>query len=284
MLLSALTFTAMTSLIKYLGHDYSPATQTFYRQSAGLLVLAPLILRDPAAAFRASRHDLLLFRAAAGTIGLVLAFYAFQEMPLAEANALSFTRSLWLIPLAAYFLHETVGVWRFGAAIVGFGGTLLMLAPSLSGQAPLLPALAALGSALLFALTVTGMKALTRDHTIMSLTVWSAALGFVFSAPIAALNWQWPAPFDLFLLCLMGVLGLVNQVFYMKGMSLGDAAAMAPLDYTRLVFAIILGMAAFHEVPNWVTILGALIVIGSTLVITIREERLNRRRPPPPME
>lgn len=53
----------------------------------------------------------------------------------------------------------------------------------------------------------------------------------------------------------MGVLGLLNQVFYIKGMSLGDAAAMAPIHYTRLVFAIIVGLAFFHEVPNWVTML-----------------------------
>lgn len=279
MLLSALGFTGMTALIKYLGGDYSPALQTFYRSAASLFVLAPIILRDPRGAFRATRKDILLFRAFAGTLAVVLAFYAYQEMPLADANALSFTRTLWLIPLAAFVLRESVGPWRLGAGVAGFGGVLLMLQPSVGGEAPLLPALAALASAFLFALTVTGMKTLTRDHSITVITVWSAALGFLLATPLAFLSWAWPTPVDFLLLCLMGVLGLASQVTYIKGMSLGDAAAMAPVDYTRLVFAILLGFVLFGELPNWVTIAGALIVIASTLVITIREERLSRRPP-----
>lgn len=279
MLASAVTFTLMTSLIKLLGDDYSPALQTFYRQAAGLIVLLPVILRDPVGAFRTSRPGILLFRSFAGTLGLILAFWAYQEMPLAEANALSFTRTLWIVPLAIFVLREKIGPWRMGATIVGFGGVLLMLQPSIANAVGL-PAGAALASAALFAMTVTGMKVMTRDHSVTVLMVWSATLGFVLAIPFAALEWRWPSLVDLALLAAMGVLGLLNQVFYIKGMSLGDAAAMAPIDYTRLVFAIIVGLAFFHEAPNWVTMLGALIVIASTLVITLRE--LHFKKPAPP--
>src|SRR5690606_3099854 len=123
-------------------------------------------------------------------------------------------------------------------------------------------------SALLFATTTTGVKLLTRDHSTMVLTVWSAVLGLVLSLPIAVWEWRWPAPLDLALLGAMGVLGLVTQACYIKGMSLGDAAAMAPIDYTRLIFAILFGLILFQEMPNLVTMAGALIVIASTLVIT----------------
>ena len=64
MLASAITFTVMTMLIKFLGEDYPAALQTFYRQLAGLLVLLPLILRNPRAAFRTTRPGILLFRVA----------------------------------------------------------------------------------------------------------------------------------------------------------------------------------------------------------------------------
>ena len=277
MLASALTFTVMTSLIKYLGDDYPPALQAFYRQAAGLVVLAPIILRDPRAAFRAKRYGVLWFRALAGTLGVILAFYAYQEMPLAEANALSFTRTLWIVPLAVFVLRETVGVWRLGATIVGFGGALVMLQPSVGGAAPTLPALAALASAGLFAMTVTGMKILTRDHSVTVLTVWSATLGFFLAAPFALVQWRVPTLLDFLLLSLMGALGLCTQVCYIKGMALGDAAAMAPIDYTRLIFALMFGFVLFHEIPNAVTILGALIVMGSTLVITLREAHVSKR-------
>jgi drug/metabolite transporter (DMT)-like permease len=279
MLGSAVTFTLMTSLIKYLGDDYSPALQTFYRQAAGLLVLLPLILRDPVVAFRTSRPGILLFRSLAGTLGMVLAFWAYQEMPLAEANALSFTRTLWIVPLAIFVLGEKIGPWRLGATLIGFLGVLVMLQPSIANAVGW-PAGAALASAALFAMTVTGMKMMTRDHSVTVLMTWSAALGFVLAIPLAVFEWRWPEPIDLALLAAMGVLGLVTQVCYIKGMALGDAAAMAPIDYTRLVFAILFGLVLFHEVPNLVTMLGALVVIGSTLVITLRELHFKQKPAP----
>jgi drug/metabolite transporter (DMT)-like permease len=279
MLASAVTFTLMTSLIKFLGENYSPALQTFYRQAAGLIVLLPIILRDPVGSFRTTRPGILLFRSLAGTIGMILAFWAYQEMPLAEANALSFTRTLWIVPLAIFVLGEKIGAWRITATLVGFVGVLIMLQPSIANAVGW-PAAAALASAALFAMTVTGMKMMTRDHSVTVLMVWSAVLGFVLAIPLAVLEWRWPAPLDLALLAAMGVLGLVTQVCYIKGMALGDAAAMAPIDYTRLVFAILFGFALFHEVPNWITMLGALIVIGSTLVITLRELRFKQKPAP----
>ena len=280
MVASSLTFTVMTTLIKFLGHSYSPALQTFYRSAAGLVIMLPFILRDPKGAFRTTRPGVLIFRSLAGTLGMIFAFYAFQEMPLAEANALSFTRTLWVVPLAIFVLHEHVGPRRLAATFVGFLGVLLMLQPSVANSVGL-PAFAALASAMLFAGTVTGMKMMTRDHAITVLTAWSAVLGFVLAVPMAFIEWRWPTPVDLALLCAMGALGLLNQVCYIKGMSEGDAAAMAPLDYTRLVFAVIIGFAIFHEVPNLVTMTGAAIVIASTLFITLRAVRLKKTPAPP---
>ena len=129
-------------------------------------------------------------------------------------------------------------------------------------------------------MTITGMKVMTRDHSVTVLMVWSAVLGLVLSIPLAVVEWRWPEPIDLALLAAMGVLGLVTQVCYIKGMALGDAAAMAPIDYTRLVFAILFGFVLFHEVPNLITMLGALIVIGSTLVITLRDLHFKQKPPP----
>jgi drug/metabolite transporter (DMT)-like permease len=75
----------------------------------------------------------------------------------------------------------------------------------------------------------------------------------------------------------MGVLGVVAQGCYIKGMQIGDAAAMAPIDYMRLVFAVLVGFLVFHDVPKLVTVIGAAVVVCSTLFITWREARDNRR-------
>ncbi len=277
MLGSALTFTAMTTLIKYLGEDYPAALQTFYRQAAGLAILAPVILKHRSAAFATSRPGILIFRSAAGTVAMILSFYAFAKMPLADANALSFTRTLWLVPLAAFTLGERVGPLRIGAAVVGFAGVLIMIKPAMGPHFAIgLPALAMLASALLLAFTVTGMKVLTRDHAPMVILVWSAVLGLVLAIPGALFVWRWPSPSDFALLCLMGVIATANQACYIKGMQVGEAAAMAPIDYTRLVFSAAVGLLLFHEVPGPWTVAGAGVVVVSTLFITVREQQLAR--------
>ncbi|WP_293906545.1 DMT family transporter [Phenylobacterium sp.] len=277
MLGSAVTFSVMTTLIKYLGSDYPATLQTFYRQAAGLMILAPVIVRHRSAAFATTRPAIMIFRSATGTVGMILSFYAFQKMPLADANALSFTRTLWLVPLAAFVIREPVGPLRIGAAIVGFLGVLVMIRPGAGGHFAIgLPAMAMLASAFLFAFTVTGMKVLTRDHPPMVILVWSAVLGLVLSIPGAIYSWRVPGPRDLFLLCLMGVIATANQACYIKGMQSGDAAAMAPIDYTRLVFSAAAGFFLFNEVPSGWTLLGAGIVVASTLFITLREQQLAR--------
>lgn len=275
MLLSAVAFSVMATLIKFLGDDYPAALQTFYRQLAGVVVLLPVIIRHRGAAFATTRPGILIFRASAGTVGVILSFYAFQNMPLADANALSFTRTLWLVPLAIFVVREKVGALRIAAAVVGFLGVLLMVRPGAGGEFAVgVPALAMLASSFLFALTVTGMKVLTRDHAPRVILVWSAFLGLVFSLPGAALTWRVPEPVDLALLAAMGVIGVINQACYIKGMSLGDAAAMAPIDYTRLIFTAAIGFFLFSEIPTVWTVAGALVVAGSTLFITLREQRL----------
>lgn len=278
MLCSAVTFTVMTSLIKFLGDDYPAALQTFYRSAAGLIVLLPMILKDVKGAFRTTRLGILLFRSGAGTVAMILSFYSFQKLPLAEANALSFTRTLWLVPLAFFILNEKLGAWRIGAALVGFAGVVVMLSPGFAsgGHGFGWAQMAALASAALFAMTITGMKFMTRDHSPFTLLVYAAVLGVVFAIPPALFVWRWPAPADLALLCAMGVIGTITQACYIKGMQVGDAAAMAPIDYTRLVFTAAVGFWVFHEIPTWPTIVGALIVVASTLLITWREQRAAR--------
>jgi len=277
MLASALSFTVMTTLIKFLGDDYPAALQTFYRQAAGLIVLAPLILRDWRGAFHTTRPGILFFRSAVGTLAMIFSFYAFQKLPLAEANALSFTRTLWMVPLAIFILREKTGPLRVGAALVGFVGVLVMLQPGAPGHGFGLGQMAALASAAMFAMTITGMKVMTRDHSPFTLLVWSAVLGLAFSLPPALFVWRWPAPVDLALLAAMGVMGTITQGCYIKGMQIGDAAAMAPIDYTRLVFSAAIGFAIFNEVPTWATLAGAAIVVVSTLFITLREHQLSKR-------
>ncbi len=258
----------MTSLVKYLGKDFPAVLQTFYRQVASFLVLIPLILRSPTRVFVTSRPGLMLFRATLGFVGMSLSFYSYQQLPLADANALSFTRTLWIVLLASVLLREPLGMSRILATIMGFLGVLLILQPQTNSSLGW-PAAGALASALLLAMTVTGMKVMTRDHSTITLMAWSSLMGLLISALPAIYVWRWPDWLDLLLLSCMGVLGTITQTCYIKGMTAGDASVMAPLDYTRLIFAVLAGLLFFNTLPGLMTIVGSLIIIGSTLHITI---------------
>lgn len=277
MLASALLFTCMTMLVKHLGSAYPAPLQTFYRQAASLIVLLPLMIRRGAGVFATHRPAILIFRAAAGTLAIVLANYGYQELPLGLANALSFTRALWMAPLAIMLLRERVDRARVVASVIGFAGVLMILGLDINRSTALWPALAALGSALLFAFTVTGGKIISRDHSVLTILAWGASLGLVFSIPPALFCWRWPSPADFALLALMGALSIATQACYVKGIQRGDASAIAPVDYVRVVFGIAIGYFVFHEVPPWTSLVGAAIVVGAALSLAWREHGVSVR-------
>jgi drug/metabolite transporter (DMT)-like permease len=276
MLAASVVFVAMTSLVKYLGDDYAPQVQNLYRQGAALIGVLPFILRDPSGVLPVRRMGLIVMRTFCGTIGVILTFYSYQEMPLAEANALSFTRALWVTLLAALVLKETLGIHRIAALLIGFGGVILLLRPGAHFHLGL-PQAAALAATLLLALSITGMKSMTRDFRPISVLAWSALLGTLISIPASIPVWRWPSPADFALLALMGGLGVFNQFFFIRGMAACDAAAMAPLDYSRLVLSVGAGYLLFSEVPDALALAGAGVIVVSTLYITIRELHLARQ-------
>lgn len=276
MLLSAITFTLMTTLVKFLGSDYPATVQTFYRQLAGTVLLLPLMIRHGRAAFVADRFGLLLFRALATVAGFILTFESFRLLPLADANAISFTRILWVVPIAVLFLGERVGPLRLAATVSGFAGILVMMPPEASGGIAW-PHLAALGGALLLAFANVSAKSMTSSHGTLTLLVWASMLGAVLSLPPALAEWRWPSLVDLALLSTMGVAGVLNQYCSLMGLKVGDATAVIPVDYSRLVMAAAVGIMLFNEIPSANTIMGAAIIVGSTLFIIWREQQAGRK-------
>lgn len=276
MFLSAITFTLMTTLVKFLGNDYPATVQTFYRQLAGTILLLPLMAKHGRAAFIADRFGLLLFRAAATVGGFILTFESFRLLPLADANAISFTRILWVVPIAVFFLRERVGPMRLAATVIGFAGILVMMPPEASGGIGW-PQLAALGGALLLAFANVSAKSMTSSHGTLTLLVWASVLGAVLSLPPALAEWRWPSLLDLALLSVMGVAGVLNQYFSLLGLKVGDATAVIPIDYSRLVMAAAVGFVLFNEMPDANTIIGAAIIVSSTLFILWREQHAGRK-------
>jgi drug/metabolite transporter (DMT)-like permease len=272
LIISALAFTVLTVLIKSL-RDYSPPVQVLYAQAVGLMLMVPLVVRTKGKVLVIKNVPTQLARSLFAALGVTLAYYAIQHLPLADANALTFTRALWLAPLSALVLRDRVSPGSWAALVIGFIGVLLVAQPSptrIVGWAHV----AALGSAFFLALSVTGIKLLTRVNSVASIMVWSSILGILLTLPIAAGTWRWPPPDDFLLLILLGVLSAVTTASYIHGMSLGDATKLAVVDYIRLPMAVAVGYFLFREGPNALMLLGGVVIIA-TAVWSATSDRRN---------
>jgi len=269
MLASGLAYSIAMALVKLLGDSYSAPTQNAVRQAVGLIALAPFILRRPRDAFTLRRPMLMILRCGATSLSIILAYNSFHLLGLAEANALSFTRALFLVPLAALLLGERIDRHRIIATLIGFAGVLVILSPgsarSLIGWA----AAQGLMSALLVSLAVISVKHMVRDHSDLALLTWSSLLGLLFTAPFAVGSWHMPTLRDALLLSIMGVLGVVTQACYIRGMALGEASVMGPIDYVRILFTTVIGYIMFREWPLPNTYIGSALIISTAIYITI---------------
>lgn len=278
---SAFAFVVSVSLVKFLGRNLPPTLPALAHHVASLAVLLPWIVRNPVATFRTSRPGLIVGRSLATSLSMLLAFFAYQRLPLAEANALSFSRVLWLALLAVLFLGERLPPRRLLATLAGFGGVLIVLNPSGGAHVPMLPAAAGLCAALMLAASLTGVKSLTRDHGQVTLLAWSGLLGIVFTLPFALANWRTPSLHDALLLAVMGLSGAATQFCYVRGLAWGDATVVAPVDYSRIILSAGFGALFFSEQPPVSTLVGVAIIVGSTLYITWHASRAGYNQPVP---
>lgn len=280
LMISAIAFTAMTVLIKLL-QGYSAPVQALYSQLASLLLMVPLVARSRGKVLVLNGVWMQLGRSLSAAVGVTLAYYAVQELPLADANAISFTRALWIGPLAMVMLRDRIAPGTWVALLVGFGGVLIIARPT--AATPLGWAhVAAIVSAFCLALSVTGIKLLTRRNSVGTIMVWSAIMGVALMVPAAAGTWRWPEPFDFMLLSLLGAMSVVTSGAYIYGMALGDAATLAVVDYVRLPMAIIAGIFVFGEVPGAWTLVGSAIVVGTAIWAALSDRRAAAIEPAAP--
>jgi len=274
--LGAVGVTVMFVGVKLIDGALHSIQVTFIRAASGAVLLAPLYLRrDPMRLLRPKRPLAVLSRSMTATIAITLAYVSLSRLPLVDAQALSFSSTLFLVPLAAVFLGETVGLRRWSAAGVGFLGVLVMLRPSAEAN---VGALAAVGGAFMMAVTIAQVKSLTRDHAPNDVYYWGLALMGVIAAVPAAFVWRAPQAEHAVPLAMVVLGGALSQFCYVRGYAVGEAGAIAPVEYARLILAAGVGAVFFAEAPDALTYAGGALIVAATLYITIREARLGLRR------
>ncbi len=278
MLASAVAFTLYLTLAKQLGGQLDPGQLAFLRAFIALVVTIPFMMRQGWSVLRTDRPLMIFGRSLAGTLGFLLSLYALSDafsLPLSQFSAISFSRTLFVVVLAALVLREHVGPRRWIATGVGFIGVLIMVRPEggIDGGSAL-----ALASAASFALAIILVKTLSATHTPLTLLTLANIVSCLILLPLAIWKWQTPTPVQWLLVTGMAVAGVSAQFCYITAMRIGDASFQAPMDYIRLPMTAVADALVFRVLPGLSIWIGAAVIVASTLYIAWREAALGRKR------
>ncbi|MDR3526012.1 MAG: DMT family transporter [Rhizomicrobium sp.] len=274
-----LTFCLMYAAIKLAG-TVPLGEVVFFR---GFFALVPLLAWTfytvgPRAAIQTKRPLVHVVRGSVGVAAMFVNFAALALLPLATVTAFSFMQPIFAVILAALFLKEHVGRWRWGAVVVGFLGVLMMIEPH-GGLAAVIGL--HLSQGVLYALAFSFLSAVVvvwiRQ---MSATERSEAIVFYFMSACAVVGlivmvFQ-PGNFSfhtIFWLVACGLFGGTGQLLMTYSYRYGEPSLLAPFDYVSMVWAMILGWFVFGEMPEAFVLGGAAVVIVSGLLIAWREHR-----------
>ena len=277
-LLTALLLAVMFALVKLASTRGVNLVETlFYRQCGSAFCAAGLVAAGPGfRSLQSKRVGAHVGRMALGMVAMALNFLAMIMLPLAEATAIGFSVPIFSTVLAALLLGEPTGRWRWGAVAAGFIGVLLIVQPG-TGEVPLRGASVALTAALLTASVTIVIRRLGKTERATTTVFWFAASSLV---PLGVMMIWFAEAHDPVTWSILGGLALAGglaQLSLTGALRLAPVALVMPMDYTSLIWATLLGMWIFSELPtSWIWI-GAPIIIASGLIIVWREHRLARQ-------
>lgn len=274
MLVAALGSASMNALIRLVGSEVHPFEVAFFRNLFGLLVLVPVVARAGLTSLATRVPHLHAVRGVLNAVAMLLWFYGVTLTPLATVAALSFLAPLFATFLAALVLRERVGPRRIAAVLVGFAGALLILRPGL--ETPQLGEILVTLSSLAWAGALIDIKILARTEPSVRITVYAALFLIPITLAFALPFWVWPDARALGLLFLIGAVGSLGQVAVAQAFREAEATQVLPADFTKLVWAGLLGWILFAERPDLLALAGGTIIFGAVLYVTWRESRLRR--------
>ena len=276
-LLTALLLAIMFALVKLAStRGVNVIESLFYRQCGSALCATGLVALGPGfASLRTQRVWAHVGRMAMGLGAMGLNFLAFILLPLAEATTIGFSVPIFSVILAAVVLDEPTGKWRWGAVAAGFAGVLLIVQPG--NGAPLLGASVALVAALMTASVTIVIRRLGKTERAATTVFWFAVSSLVPLGLAMLILGKSHDGTTWMMLAGLALSGGLAQLTLTGALRLAPVALVMPMDYTSLLWALVLGSWIFGELPTpWIWV-GAPIIITSGLVIVWRERRLHRR-------
>jgi drug/metabolite transporter (DMT)-like permease len=246
----------------------------FLRYLFGLVVILPL-LRRGWGEFVPNNIMGQFWRGGVHTVGLMLWFTALPHIGLADMTALGFTGPIFVMLGAAWFLGERMRLDRWAAAVLGFSGVLIIVAPKLGGSDGVYT-LIMLSSSPMFAASFLITKALTQSEKPSVIVLWQSLTVSLFALPMALYFWQAPTAWQWLGFFVAGLFGSLGHFCMTQAFKMTDISATQSLRFLDLIWASILGWLVFSDLPSPSTLLGAMVIAFSTLWIARRESRRAR--------
>ena len=275
MFLSVCAFSVMDLIVKW-SDSYPLGQVIFFRGFFGLVLYYFVIPKERLRDFYFTKRPLLHFsRCFFGLMALLSIFTALRNLPLATVVSISFAAPIFTTIFSIFFLSEKVGYFRWLAVFVGFVGIIIISEPGLSS----------LNVYYIFpVIFVLGMSYVAISIRQLSSTepVWLISLYFSAAITLAGLftipyGWLMPNLIDLILLSLIGIFGGVANLWLSQSYKFSEVSLVTPLKYLALVFAIIFGYLIWDEIPTIKTLIGATLVIVSSIIIFRREILLKKQ-------
>ncbi len=271
---AAFTFAALFACVKLLGSGYSPLQVLFLRYGFGLAVSLPFLWRMGPQLWQTKRPFGHAVRAFYGLASSMALYYAVTRMPIATVTAISFAMPLFLTMLSVPLLKESVGWRRATAAVVGFGGVLIIVNP---GSDLNEIALIALVGAFFYAMAVVSIRQLSMQEPAKRIFFLYAIANIIFAGATMPFVWVPPSLEDWVLFAVVGVLGAAAQYAFIVAYRHAPATVLAPFDYSQILFALGIGYLAWAETPEPQSFAGGAVIIASGIFIWWRERQLARR-------
>ena len=273
MIVAVAAFSGMDALLKVLAGSYPPMQVAVLRGLASLpFLLAPIALSGRWRLLRPRRFPMHVLRGALQVLVLGCFIYAVRTLSLANVYAVFLSAPLLMTALAVPILKERTDARGWFVIIVGLIGVIIMVRPSASGVVSL-GSLAALIAALAYAVNGITVRLLTRTDSTASVVVWTISLMTTFSLMLALPDWVTLEPRHYRWLLLLGALAAVGSYGLTEAFRSAPAAVVSPLEYTALLWGILIDRLVWHVLPSARVCCGGAVVIASGLYLIWRERR-----------
>ena len=263
-ILAGFFFVSMSFFVRLSG-DLPTMEKAFFRNAVAVLVAAFMLARTKEGFHvqKGSWPDLLM-RSFCGTVGLICNFYAVDHMNIADANILNKLSPFFAILMSYFILKEKANKVEWVCVVVAFIGAVFVVKPAFNMQFvnAMIGVIGGLGAGIAYTFVrKLGKKGERGPIIVMVFSTFSC----LCTLPFLISEFQPMKAVQLLCLLMAGVSAAGGQIFITKAYTKAPAKEISVFDYTQVLFAALLGFVFFGQIPDWMSLVGYLIIIGSAI-------------------